>query len=96
MEGARHRPPSRCRRALKKDPSIKAVRAGERNSTAVSRDDVKALAEIVKQYEDTILVVDAITALGVPRSEDRCLGLDVVITGSQKALMLPRVWLLPA
>lgn len=51
--------------ALKKDPSIRAVyvQASE-TSTAVAH-DVKALAEIVKQYEDTILVVDAITALGV-------------------------------
>ena len=51
--------------ALKKDPSIKAVyvQASE-TSTAVAH-DVKALADIVKGYEETILVVDAITALGV-------------------------------
>ena len=75
--------------ALKKDPSIKAVyvQASE-TSTAVAH-DVKALAEIVKQYEDTILVVDAITALGVLDLKTDAWGLDVVITGSQKALMLP-------
>ena len=75
--------------ALKKDPAIKAVyvQASE-TSTAVAH-DVKALAEIVKQYEDTILVVDAITALGVLDLKTDAWGLDVVITGSQKALMLP-------
>ncbi|MCE7976353.1 MAG: alanine--glyoxylate aminotransferase family protein [Nitrospira sp. NTP1] len=74
--------------ALKKDPSIKAVyvQASE-TSTAVAH-DVKALAEIVKQYEDTILVVDAITALGVLDLKTDAWGLDVVITGSQKALIL--------
>jgi aspartate aminotransferase-like enzyme len=75
--------------ALKKDPSIKAVyvQASE-TSTGVAH-DVKALAEIVKNYEDTILVVDAITALGVLDLKTDAWGLDVVVTGSQKALMLP-------
>jgi aspartate aminotransferase-like enzyme len=75
--------------ALKKDPSIKAVyvQASE-TSTGVAH-DVKALAEIVRPYEGTILVVDAITALGVFDIKTDAWGLDVVITGSQKALMLP-------
>ena len=75
--------------ALKKDPSIKAVyvQASE-TSTGVAH-DVKTLAEIVKSYEGTILVVDAITALGVFDIKTDVWGIDVVITGSQKALMLP-------
>lgn len=74
---------------LKKDPSIKAVyvQASE-TSTGVAH-DVKTLAEIVRPYEGTILVVDAITALGVFDIKTDEWGLDVVITGSQKALMLP-------
>lgn len=75
--------------ALKKDPSIKAVyvQASE-TSTGVAH-DVKALAQIVREYEGTILVVDAITALGVFDLKTDEWGLDVVVTGSQKALMLP-------
>ena len=74
---------------LKKDPGIKAVyvQASE-TSTGVAH-DVKALAEIVKSHEETILVVDAITALGVLDLKTDAWGLDVVVTGSQKALMLP-------
>ena len=74
---------------LKKDPGIKAVyvQASE-TSTGVAH-DVKALAEIVKRCEETILVVDAITALGVLDLKTDAWGLDVVVTGSQKALMLP-------
>jgi aspartate aminotransferase-like enzyme len=74
---------------LKKDPGIKAVyvQASE-TSTGVAH-DVKALAEIVKRHEETILVVDAITALGVLDLKTDAWGLDVVVTGSQKALMLP-------
>ncbi len=75
--------------ALKKDPSIKAVyvQASE-TSTGVAH-DVRKIAEIVRAYEDTIVVVDAITALGVMDLKTDAWGLDVVITGSQKALMLP-------
>jgi len=76
-------------KALKKDPSIKAVlmQASE-TSTGVAH-NTKAIADIVKKYADTILVVDAITALGVFDIKTDEWGLDVVITGSQKALMLP-------
>ena len=75
--------------ALKKDPSIKAVfvQASE-TSTGVAH-PTKALAEVVKQHEGTILVVDAITALGVFDIQTDAWGIDVVVTGSQKALMLP-------
>lgn len=75
--------------ALKKDPGIKAVyvQASE-TSTGVAH-DVKTLARIVRAHEDTILVVDAITALGVFDIKVDEWGIDVVITGSQKALMLP-------
>src|SRR6476659_6449499 len=75
--------------ALKKDPGIKAVyvQASE-TSTGVAH-DVKALAEIVRPYGETILVVDAITALGVFDIKTDEWGVDVVVTGSQKALMLP-------
>ena len=74
---------------LKKDPGIKAVyvQASE-TSTGVAH-DVKALADIVRTFDETILVVDAITALGVLDLKTDAWGLDVVITGSQKALMLP-------
>lgn len=81
--------PKQVADALKKDPAIKAVyvQASE-TSTAVTH-DVKALGQIVKGYPETILVVDAITALGVFDLKTDEWGLDVVITGSQKALMLP-------
>lgn len=75
--------------ALKKDPSIKAVfiQASE-TSTGVAH-PTQAIADVVRPYEGTILVVDAITALGVFDLKTDDWGLDVVVTGSQKALMLP-------
>jgi len=57
-------------------------------STAVSN-DVRALGEIVKAYPDTCLVVDAITGLGTTELCPDEWGLDIVIGGSQKAVMIP-------
>ncbi|MBN2332349.1 MAG: alanine--glyoxylate aminotransferase family protein [Deltaproteobacteria bacterium] len=50
---------------------------------------VKEIAEVIKSYDQTILVVDAITGVGVFDLPMDAWGLDVVVTGSQKALMLP-------
>lgn len=81
--------PQLVRDALRKDPAIKAVfvQASE-TSTGIAH-DTKALADIVKDYEGTILVVDAITALGVFDIPTDAWELDVVVAGSQKAFMLP-------
>ena len=81
--------PELVEKALKKDPSIKAVlmQASE-TSTAVAH-DTQAIAKIVKGYKNTILVVDAITAMGVFDLPVDKWGVDVCITGSQKAMMLP-------
>lgn len=89
VEWGRAVDPQQVADALKKDPAIKAVyvQASE-TSTGVSH-DVKTLGEILKSHDGTILVVDAITALGVFDIKTDAWGLDVVVTGSQKALMLP-------
>ncbi len=89
VEWGRAVDPQLVAEALKKDPSIKAVyvQASE-TSTGVAH-DVRTLAKTVKGYEDTILVVDAITALGVFDIQTDAWGLDVVVSGSQKAFMLP-------
>lgn len=57
------------------------------SSTGISH-DVQAMARVVGST-DAILVVDAITGLGSSVLEIDAWGLDVVIGGSQKALMIP-------
>jgi aspartate aminotransferase-like enzyme len=73
---------------LKKYPEAKAIfcQACETSSGAML--PVRALAQITKGT-DTLLIVDAITALGAYELAMDDWGLDVVIGGSQKALMLP-------
>lgn len=74
---------------LDKDPSIKAVlmQASE-TSTGVSH-PVREIADIVKGLDSTILVVDGITGVGVMPLPMDDWNIDILITGSQKALMLP-------
>jgi len=60
---------------------------GTESSTG-ARHDVKAIAKLV-QGTDTLLVVDAITGLGTTKFDIDGWGIDVVIGGSQKALMIP-------
>ncbi|MBI4971483.1 MAG: alanine--glyoxylate aminotransferase family protein [Candidatus Omnitrophica bacterium] len=50
--------------------------------------DIKAIAQITKNYQ-ALLIVDAISALGGEDCKMDEWGIDIVITGSQKALMIP-------
>src|SRR6266480_2771622 len=62
------------------------VQAHETSTCALH--PVPALAEVTRA-RDALLVVDGITAVGVIDLPMDRLGIDVLITGSQKALMLP-------
>ncbi len=63
------------------------VQASE-TSTGVEH-PIKEIAALVKNYPSTIAIVDAITALGVINIPTDEWGIDILICGSQKALMLP-------
>ncbi|PIP68647.1 MAG: aminotransferase [Candidatus Omnitrophica bacterium CG_4_9_14_0_2_um_filter_42_8] len=80
--------PKNIEEALKKNKKIKAVFTTLcETSTGVST-DVEAIAKIMKNYE-AVLVVDAISGLAaIPIKTDEW-GIDVVISGSQKGLMIP-------
>lgn len=73
---------------LDKDPDIKAVLVQASETSTTASHPVKELAELTKD-RDTLLVVDGITAVGVSDLPMDKLGIDVLISGSQKAFMLP-------
>src|SRR5580658_6162133 len=72
--------------ALKPEHKVLFLQATE-TSTAV-RHDVEAIAKLVKQT-DALLVVDGITGLGTTHFDVDGWGIDVLIGGSQKAVMIP-------
>jgi aspartate aminotransferase-like enzyme len=76
-------------RRLDANPAIKAVFVQANETSTGVQHPVKELAEVTKNRPGTILVVDAISALGgyeLPMDE---WGIDVLVAGSQKAMMLP-------
>jgi aspartate aminotransferase-like enzyme len=81
--------PKRIKELLESDPSIRAVYTQASETSTGVKHPIQAIADLVKRYEDTVIVVDAITGIGVFDIPTDAWGLDVVISGSQKALMLP-------
>lgn len=81
--------PAQIKMALDAKPTIKAVLVQASETSTGVMHPIKEIAEIVKERPNTILIVDAISALGVFDLPMDKWGLDVVVSGSQKAFMLP-------
>jgi aspartate aminotransferase-like enzyme len=76
-------------KAIDDNPGVRAVYATACETSTATKHDVEAVAKVVKAKDDVIICVDAITAVGVYDVPVDEWGLDVVVVGSQKALMLP-------
>lgn len=74
---------------LNKEKNIKGilVQASETSTTAAH--PIEELSKLTRDRDDILLVVDAITGLGVFNLPMDEWGIDAMITGSQKALELP-------
>ncbi|MFC5861126.1 pyridoxal-phosphate-dependent aminotransferase family protein [Acidicapsa dinghuensis] len=74
--------------ALKPDTKVVYVQATE-TSTA-TRHDIRAIAETIRAVTpEALLVVDGITGLGTTHFDVDGWGIDILIGGSQKAVMIP-------
>ena len=81
--------PSEVAEALARDTSIRGVCVQACETSTGAAQDVQALGEIVKAHPDVVLIVDAVSALGAVDVRTDEWGLDAVVAGSQKAMMLP-------
>lgn len=71
-------------------PETKVVFVQSTESSTGARHDIKGIAKLVRANgDDTLFVVDAITGLGTTHIDVDGWGIDVIIGGSQKALMIP-------
>jgi aspartate aminotransferase-like enzyme len=71
-------------------PDVRAVYVQATESSTGARHDVKGIAKLVRaRGDETLLIVDAITGLGTTHFDVDGWGIDVIIGGSQKALMIP-------
>jgi aspartate aminotransferase-like enzyme len=80
--------PRQLEEALAMQPDTRGVFVQASESSTGAAHDVKAMGAAVAKT-DAILVVDAITGLGTMPLDIDGWGLDVVISGSQKAFMIP-------
>ena len=74
---------------LKKDQDIKGVFVQASETSTGVYHDIKSLASIVNKHENTLLIVDAISALAAHDLRTDEWGIDIMVGGSQKGLMLP-------
>jgi aspartate aminotransferase-like enzyme len=81
-------PAARVAETLKANPKVKAVLTQHSESSTGVLHDVRGFAAITRAT-DAILIVDAVSSLGIANLEMDAWGVDVVVSGSQKGLMLP-------
>lgn len=75
-------------KAIEENPDAKAVLCTHSETSTGVVNDVKAIAELTKDTH-MVNVVDAVSGLGACELRTDEWGLDVVVSGSQKALMAP-------
>jgi aspartate aminotransferase-like enzyme len=81
-------PAQRVAETLRKTPGLAAVVTQHSESSTGVLHDVRGYAGVTRST-DAILIVDAVSSLGIANLEMDAWGVDVVVAGSQKGLMLP-------
>jgi serine---pyruvate transaminase len=80
--------PAAIDRLLSENAGVKVAFATLSETSTGIVHDVRAIAEVARRH-DVILVVDAVSGLGAAELRQDAWGVDVVVAGSQKALMCP-------
>lgn len=80
--------PADIAKELEKDSAIKGVLATHNETSTGVLNDVEAMAKVTAGHP-AVLVIDAISGLGACELKTDEWGVDVVVAGSQKALMTP-------
>jgi aspartate aminotransferase-like enzyme len=71
-------------------PDVRAVYVQATETSTGARHDIESIAKLIRATgHDTLFVVDAITGLGTTHIDMDSWGIDFLIGGSQKALMIP-------
>jgi len=88
VEWGRAVDPQQVADALAANPDIVAVYVTHSETSTATAIDLKAIAEVVGRTE-AVLAADCITSIGAIEMRMDDWGVDIPVTGSQKALMLP-------
>lgn len=74
---------------LQEHPEVKAVFSTYCETSTGVLNPIPELAAAIKEVSDALLIVDGVSCIGGVETKMDEWGLDVVVTGSQKAFMLP-------
>jgi serine---pyruvate transaminase len=80
--------PERVAEALRSHPDLRAVLVQHSETSTGVLHDVRGYAAVTRESE-ALLIVDAVSSLGIVDLAMDAWGVDVVVAGSQKGLMLP-------
>jgi aspartate aminotransferase-like enzyme len=75
--------------ALEENPGVRGVIVTHSETSSGVLNDVKTIGAIVAEHPECVFIVDSITGIGAVECKTDEWHLDVVMTGSQKGLMLP-------
>ncbi|QQE10649.1 alanine--glyoxylate aminotransferase family protein [Planctomycetota bacterium] len=81
-------PVDEIKKALAENPDASVVTICHSDTSTATASDVQAIAALT-QKTDALLIVDGITSVGAFECEMDAWGIDALVTGSQKAMMLP-------
>ncbi len=81
--------PARVAERLRGAPNTRAVLITHSETSTGILHPVQGIAQAVHENSNALVLVDAVSSLGATRIATDAWGLDVVVTGSQKALMSP-------
>ncbi|HAG51813.1 MAG: class V aminotransferase [Deltaproteobacteria bacterium GWC2_42_51] len=81
--------PKGVKKILDANPKIKGVLVQASETSTTVAHPIKELAAFTKNRQDCVLIVDGITSVGVFPTPMDDWGIDVLVSGSQKAFMLP-------
>lgn len=81
--------PGAIKEYLTKYPTIKAVFATFCETSTGVLNPVQELAQVVHSHSDALFIVDGVSCIGGVECKMDEWGIDLLVTGSQKAMMLP-------
>lgn len=79
---------AKVEQTLADNPEISVITIVHSETSTATASDVKAVAKVARAH-DALLLVDGITSVGAFPCEMDAWGIDCLVTGSQKAMMLP-------
>lgn len=81
--------PNQVRDYLTHHPQIKAVFATYCETSTAVLNPIAEIGQVVHQDSDALFVVDGVSCVGAVETQMDKWGIDILVTGSQKAFMLP-------